>query len=910
VAVALDSFSVRDVATVVPTLAGVLESNAAVRPSDAALICPRRGILTFAGLNQEIAMVGGVLRSAGIGQRATVALAIPAGPEFALAILAIACHAIVVPLNPAATAEELDALFRRVRIAAIIVYGNAQSSARTVAERQGAAILEATAAEPAIGLKLRVLNKAPGREPVGPPGCALILQTSGTTARPKLVPLTHGNLVSATERVTHWYGLTNADRCLALAPLHYGYGVRISLLGPLMVGSATICPDSFDPKRLFDLLAEHAPTWYIAGPAFHGAVLDLARTRDEIEHTLRFAVCGGAPVADGVRRELEDTFGVPVLTSYGLTETGHIAANMAPPRPRKVGTVGTPWPGELRIIDEAGATLPRSEIGEVVAGGPGIMPGYLDDETPRIDGWFRTGDLGVIDEDGFLTIRGRVKDMINRGGEKIAPVEIDNAMLAHPAVKEAAAFAVAHPRLGQDVAAAVVPHDPDTFDPLALRRYLRDRLAPVKVPRRIVAVSELPRNTAGKIVRDTLSVSFRHVADGEPARAPLSEAEILIADIWKELLGRADIGVDDDFFEKGGDSLLAVRMVLEVEALFDMKVPDETLFEAATIRHILRSLTEDAGEPPQPIVKLRDGTGTPVFFFHGDFVAKGVYARRIASLLGAEHPFYLVMPYSTPGQPVPDTIEAMAADRLEGIRQAQPHGPYVMAGFCSGGLIAMDVARRLIAMGETVETVIIIEPVSFNARPTLRLFARLLGLWNKERQWQRRMIYAVWALLMKGNAYVERGQIFSALPRQTQAKKLAHKLHALQARVRARSNGNQAGRQRGADLRDAVELWDTDVWRSQGRALAAHFPRLPATRVICYVGKATPGFKFSPKAWKRLGPIEIVEVPGDHMTCVTTHGIALAESMRRDLGSSRPANGLPPHSRAAAPDDKALTDVK
>jgi oxalate---CoA ligase len=911
--------SVRGAVALVPTLAEVIENNATARPFDAALICPQRGILDFAGLSRAIAKIGDVLRSAGIDQRGTVAVGLPSGPEFALAILAIASHAIVVPLNPAATVEELDELFRRLRLSALVVQGDTSSPARAAAQRHDAAIIEASAGVSSIGLTLRPARTASAREPVGPPGCALILQTSGTTARPKLVPITHGNLIAATERIGHWYRLTNTDRCLAAAPLHYGYGVRISLLGPIMVGSSTICPDSFNPKHLFDLLAEHRPTWYVASPAYHSAVLELARVRTPIEHSLRFAVCGGAPVPDGIRREWEDVLGVPLLTAYGLTETGHVAANNAPPGPRKLGSVGTPWPGELRIISDDGATLPRGEIGEVVAGGPGIMPGYLDDETPRIDGWFRTGDLGTIDDDGFLTIRGRVKDMINRGGEKIAPLEIDQAMLAHPAVKEAAAFAIAHPRLGQDVAAAVVPHNRDQFDTLDLRRYLRGRLAPVKVPRRIFAVSELPRNAAGKITRDALTTAFQHAPDGEPGRAPLSAYEILIADIWKELLGRHDIGVDDDFFEKGGDSLLAVRMLLEVEALFDMKVPEETLFEAATIRQIVRCLTEDTGEPPQTIVQLHGGTGTPVFFFHGDFLGMGVYARRIASLIGTERPFYLVTPHGAArNDPVPDTIQEMAAERLESIRQARPHGPYVIAGFCSGGLIAMDVARRLIAMGETVETVLIIEPVSFNARPTLRLIARMLGLSDEvsrpceANRWRQRLMYGVWALLMKGNANVERAQIFRSLPRDAQVKKLARKLRALQARVRAIVTGHVPAKTQphGGDPGDSIELWDTEVWRAGGRALAAYIPRLPPTRVICYVGKATGGFKFSPKPWKRLGPIEIVEVPGEHMTCITTHATTLAEAMRRDLASRLPADRLPHYRRDAELRNKALTDAQ
>jgi oxalate---CoA ligase len=906
--------SVRGVVAVVPTLADALQNNAVARPSDAALICPQRGILTYAELSREIAKIGDVLRSANIGQRAVVALALPAGPELALAIAGVACHAVAVPLNPAATVEELDDLFRRLHIAALVIPANFPCAARVAAERHGAALLEVEPATGrAIGLAFNLVGTAPQNDPIAPIGCALIFQTSGTTARSKLVPITHTNLFAAAERVRHWYGLTQADRCLAVAPLHYGYGIRISLLVPLILGSSTICPMSCSPERLLDLLAEQAPTWYCAGPAFHGAVLELARTRIPIAHALRFTVCGGAPVPDFTRRELEDVLAVAVLDSYGLSETGHIAANMAPPGPRKPGTVGVPWPGELRIIADDGSTLESGQIGEVVVRGPGVMLGYLDDETPLIDGWFCTGDVGLIDEDGFLALRGRVKDMINRGGEKIAPLEIDNALLAHPSVKDAAAFAVPHSRLGQHVAVAVVPHNQDRFDALELRRYLRGRLAPVKVPRRIFVVSEVPRNSAGKVKRDALTETFQHAADIERGRVPLSVYEILIADIWKELLGRDDIGVDDDFFEKGGDSLLAVRMLLEVEALFDMKVPEDTLFEAATIRQIFRSLSEGGSEQPKTIIQLHDGSAAPVFFFHADLVGGGVYARRIAPLLGTEHPFYLVTPHGAHGQPLPDTIEEMAAERLEDIRRARPQGPYIIAGFCSGGLVAMEVAHRLMAAGETVEAVLIIEPISFNARPTLRLVARLLRLSGDARPnvllRRRRAIHRIWALLMKANAYVERGHCFRRLPRETQAAKLAQKLRGLAARIGFGGGVPSQNQPHEGDPRDSVEQWDTEVWVSVGRAMAAHIPRLPPTRVICYVGKATPGFKFSSKVWKRLGPIEIVEVSGEHLTCITTHVTTLAEAMGRDLRRLAPGAGQPAYDRTAGSRDRALTEV-
>jgi thioesterase domain-containing protein/acyl carrier protein len=570
---------------------------------------------------------------------------------------------------------------------------------------------------------------------------------------------------------------------------------------------------------------------------------------------------------------------------------------------------------------EDGSTGAPGEIGEIVVRGPGVMPGYLDDESPFVGEWFHTGDLGQIDDEGFLALSGRVKEMINRGGEKVAPQEIDNALLAHPAVKEAAAFAVPHLRLGQNVAAAVVLKESTAADSQELRRFLRTKIAPVKVPQRIFVVSELPRSSAGKVKRDALTNAFAHAADSGPGRKPLSAFEVMMADIWKRLLERDDIGVDDDFFEKGGDSLLAVRMLLEAETVFDVKLPDDVLFEASTIRQILRCVEEGRSTELKPVIQLQDGSETPVFFFHGDFAGGGIYARKIAPVLGKDRPFYVVATHGTRGDQVPHTIEEMAADRLESIRQLRPHGPYVIAGYCHGAHVALETARRLMEAQEPVDAVLMIEPLSLNAWSGVRLAARVVGLatvaLSRSPEAQKRIhrlaMHAFWKFLLKLDAHVARGQYFLSMPAEARTAKIAEKLKRAVATLSGRAQPKDSRLQQSPSREpdpNLAEIWDSELWRTVGYVSPTYIPRLPPTRVICYVGKATPGYKFSTRPWSRLGAVDIVEIAGSHATCITTHVADLAESMRRDLASVAPADRLRPYRRIAEPGNNAVTDLQ
>jgi acyl-CoA synthetase (AMP-forming)/AMP-acid ligase II len=299
-------------------------------------------------------------------------------------------------------------------------------------------------------------------------------------------------------------------------------------------------------------------------------------------HNLRLIVSGGAPLPRAVWNGLQCTLGVPVLEHYGSSEAAQIATNPLPPGQSRPGTCGQPWPGTVVIAGEDGCPLPAGEQGEVWVRGPTVMAGYLDapelNRSVFVDGWFRTGDIGSLDDDGYLSLHGRLNELINRGGEKVSPVEIDDALLHHPAVSEAAAFSVPHPRYGEDVAAAVVLHPGASPPALDLRRFLEGKLTSYKIPRRILILDQLPKGTTGKVKRRQLANILAPASRGAttpcaPVGARIQHLEHELLRIWRSLLKRDDLTIDDDFFESGGDSLLAIEMLLELEKAAGYPLP-------------------------------------------------------------------------------------------------------------------------------------------------------------------------------------------------------------------------------------------------------------------------------------------------------------------------------------------------
>ena len=430
---------------------------------------------------------------------------------------------------------------------------------------------------------------------------ALILHTSGTTSRPKMVPLTHANLLASAGNIAATLQLSEADRCLNVMPLFHIHGLVGALLSSLMAGGSVVCTAGFEIEHFFPWLEAFRPTWYTAVPTIHHAVLDYAQAELTAfsNHSLRFIRSSSAALPARVMQGLEETFKVPVIESYGMTEAAHqMASNPLPPDQRKIGSVGLAAGPEVSIIDEAGSFLSSCDIGEIVIRGANVMSGYGNSEANAeafTRGWFRTGDQGYLDKDGYLFITGRLKEIINRGGEKISPREVDDVILQHPAVAQGVTFGVPHPTLGEEVAAAVVLRPQAQASVNELRQFVGTTLAEFKVPRQIVFVDAIPLGATGKIARSGLSEKLANRLKSE-SRAPQNEFQHAVAAIFSEVVGVDQIGANDDFFDLGGDSVRAFQVISRIRARFDVNLSIATVFAKSTVAELADEVTRALGD--------------------------------------------------------------------------------------------------------------------------------------------------------------------------------------------------------------------------------------------------------------------------------------------------------------------------
>jgi acyl-CoA synthetase (AMP-forming)/AMP-acid ligase II len=599
----------------------LLEHQAKRIPDAPAILAPGRASLSYGRLYQHIGQIGRTLQATGIGRHDRVAVVLPNGPEMAVAILAVAAGAVCAPMNSAYGAEELERYFADLRPRALITQAETDSPARRVALSCGVRVVEISTAEDSeAGLfaLTGVQGSTPSDNGISPGDVALLLLTSGTTSRPKIVPLTHANICASADSWGAALALREADRCLNMVPLFHGH-IIANVLASLSAGGSVVCTPGCDLNRFFDWLSAFRPTWYPAVPTMHQAILTEARHhRERIpDCRLRFVRSSSAPLPSRLFTELEQTFETSVIEAYGMTETASapVACNPLPPRQRKPGSVGVPVGLEVAIMDEAQAFLPAGQTGQVVVRGASVMSGYDGDPMASLTAfagdWFKTRDLGFFDDDGYLFLVGRSDEIINRGGEKIAPQEVDEVLLEHPAVAEAVTFAAPHPTLGEDVASALVLRPHAVATPNDIRQFAIGRIADFKVPRQVLIVDELPKGATGKVQRVDLAAKLGLSGGAAMPRtfvAPRTPLEKMLAGCWVEILQLEQVGINDDFFALGGDSLSVAHLLARVYEILHLEMEVSRFFEAPTIAEMARDLERliqagRAGRPYSGIVR-------------------------------------------------------------------------------------------------------------------------------------------------------------------------------------------------------------------------------------------------------------------------------------------------------------------
>jgi acyl-CoA synthetase (AMP-forming)/AMP-acid ligase II len=488
----------------------LLELIGAAPAVQTAIVLPEAGIrVSYGQLRDQVAEMADALASMGIGRGDRVATYLTNGLPAIVSFLAASVAGTAAPLNPGYREDEVSFYLDDTSAKVLLCPADAVGALKA-AETRGVPVF---ALETDGTGYVRIVGAPSGRTAgaPSPDDVALILHTSGSTGRPKRVPIKHGNMAASTHNITAHYGLSPADVSFCAMPLFHVHGLVASTLSTLLSGGTVVVPAKFNPLSFWRTVRDTGATWYSAVPTIHNLLLARAgEGRPAGAEGLRFIRSCSAPLAPATMEKMERIFGVPVLEAYGMTEASHqMSSNPQPPLARKAGSVGPGTGVKIGIMDEAGNLLRQGERGEVAIQGPNVVSGYENNpeanEKAFVHGWFRTGDQGFLDEDGYLTLTGRLKEMINRGGEKIGPREIDEVLLSHPSIAEAVAFGVPHPGWGEEVAAAVVLKEgADSAEP-AILAFCRERLADFKCPKKIYITSAIPRTATGKIQRGAVA---------------------------------------------------------------------------------------------------------------------------------------------------------------------------------------------------------------------------------------------------------------------------------------------------------------------------------------------------------------------------------------------------------------------
>lgn len=690
-----------------------LQAVAERRPEADAILAPGRPAMTYGALVDQMHRIRQALARRGIARGQRVAAVLPQGPELATAYLAVAASAQFAPLDPDIPEQGLRRTLRSLGVSAVMAPAEGGAVARQAAQGADAPVIDVVRPDGAPAGMFRLegdTGRAAVLPGVGvPDDVALLLSTSGTTRAPKTVPLTHDGLCFSALAIAEVCRLGPTDRCLNVMPLFHLHALSACVLAPLLAGGSVVYPGVFEAEQALDLIAESGITYYSAAPAFHRALLGALRRRDgaPVGHRLRFIRSAASSLPADVLRGLESAFGAPVVESYGMTEASpQITSNPLPPGERRIRSVGMPAGPQVAVWDESGRSLPPGHVGQVAVRGRNVIERYEADEEVNAeafrDGWLLTGDMGHVDEDGYLYLSGRVKEMINRGGETIAPGEVEQALAAHPDVLEAGCFGLPHERLGQQLAAVLVLRQGAEPTLGELAQAVTERLPARYVPVRICTADALPRTATGKLQRARLAdLSARPIGWGAPAAPAVPDALMrLVRSVWEQVLPVDEVPLDANFFELGGDSMDAARMLTRLEALTGARVSGGLFYAGPTPDGVARALLGD-GEARRkgPVVPIQPLGERPPLFVVCPGTAWILFP--LAKELGPDQPVFGLSEW---GLPVAEPVEvgALARSYVRVVRQLQGRGPYHLGGVSAGGVVALEMACLLREGGQEV----------------------------------------------------------------------------------------------------------------------------------------------------------------------------------------------------------------
>ncbi len=739
----------RDTLILERSLHHVLRDHAARDGDAVALLAPGRRPLSYSRLLRQVEEVAATLAGLGVRAGDRVAVVLPNGPEMAVSFLAVASVCVCAPLNPAYRAHEFEMYLGDLRPKALILSADVAEPARAVAEKLGIAVVALSPMLDGEAGDFTLASDQPPSRSIGQPvfaadrDVALMLHTSGTTSRPKMVPLTQANLCVSAANIAASLALGRGDRCLNVMPLYHIHGLIGAVLSSISAGASVICAPGANPHQFFAWMNAFRPTWYTAVPSIHAALRERAlQTPETLPATpLRFIRSCSAAMPPKLMAEVEETFRAPVIEAYGMTEACHqIASNPLPPARRKPGSVGIPTGTSVAVMDDRGNIKPAGETGEIVIRGGNVMSGYVDNPAANQSAfageWLRTGDLGRFDDEGYLTINGRVKEIINRGGEKISPREIEEVLLDQPAVADAVVFAVPDAWLGEEVAAAVVLREAAGLDEAQLRAFVAKHLAHFKVPRRILILENLPKGPTGKLQRIGLAAKLglsdlsRPPPDtraagatgaGAADAAPHSRVGQVVERAWTSVIDARSFAEDKAWNDAGGDSLKALEFWFIIERALGRKLPLDIFYENATPRGLIGAIETLIAAPSPPRAAGAEDERPLVFLMPGITGDEPLLVRFRAQFAGAVR--FEVIDYPDWRATIDQrgNIQAFVDAIFPALRARLGDRTCFLAGYSFGGIVAYEIARRLPACGGKVGGLVLINSRLHKSAPPGRL---------------------------------------------------------------------------------------------------------------------------------------------------------------------------------------------
>lgn len=688
--------------------------------------------MTYAKLREQIIYGVSFLNSLGYKQNDQVLVILPDGPEQAVALLSVAAGFTAIPLDVNVSTEEFNMYISDLAPKAIIVDEVYDTPVVKAARQRGIEVIRLVPQREKEAGTFGLTSQKKGT----PAGCtfaeeddiSMIFFTSGTTEKPKIVPFKQRLLCQRAIDTVKTFDITDQDCNVSIMTLTRTTGFKASFFALILAGGTVVCTPGFDERHIIQWFEEYRPTMFVAVPALHSKVLrQISATGTGFKHHIRFIRSGSAALDPAMKKALETAFGVPVCVSYGSTESNTIALNWSDV-PGKNGSVGRSTGPEIAFLDEEGRFLERGMMGEIVVRSPLVFEGYFNapelNRSAFIGDWFRTGDLGYIDEDGYLFIQGRVKEMINCGGKKVSPFEVEKELNAHPSVAGSVAFKIMSRELDEVVGAAVVLKEGCSGDEAEMRIFVSERLSYNKVPSRIVFVEKIPVDErTGKYPRNRMTemlgineLEAPTAPTATPANMvpPSTQVERNLIRLWEDALGVKPIDGHDDFFRMGGDSLKAANLIASVNRSFNLQLPLNTIFKCSTAWSMADFIHEHGSDSVHdPIVTLRPGESKlPLFCMPLSDINLMKYSD-LANSLQPGRPVYGIQPAAMFN---PDasmgSIEELAADIVKIIKSAQPTGPYYLCGYSYSGTTAFETARQLREHGDEIGFLGIIDNIA------------------------------------------------------------------------------------------------------------------------------------------------------------------------------------------------------